>query len=744
MRDRVVEALRRAAEESGGRLAYVKREEAGDPEPGPRVSEAGLAPRVASALEALGYERLYRFQHEAYRAWASGSDVFIVSGTGTGKTEAFMIPALETALEGGMTVILYPTKALARDQMLRIQRFASAVGVGAAVLDGDTPREERSRIYEDPPGILVTNPDMLHYGMAFSDRFRRLVSRASLVVLDEAHVYRGVFGSHVRWVLYRLERIAGRPRFVLAGATVGNPEDLAWRLTGRKPAVVRGPPRRRGSLVHVMVDAGRSGRVAVAASLIAAAARSGLKVLGFAEGQQSAELIARVARERYGVAAEVHRAGLPAEARRSVEDRFRRGDLMAVVATTTLELGVDIGDLDVVVMAQLPKSYSSYLQRAGRAGRRGRTGYAVTVLADDAVESYYLRRPEEYFLRGPEPSFIEPSNREVARVHAAALLLGEGGAKLEELPEELRLAVEDLAASGLARVEGGFARPVRSRARRLLEESGGLRSSGPRVRIVEEGAGEIGWREMPQALYDLYPGAVYMHAGRTYLVSSLDLDRMEAVVRRVEEARGYYTRPLYTADVVSMAPLEERRAGPLRLVYAEVKLTIVIEGYSVRDASTGRQVAEVKYQKPIAWTFTTLGVATRYPVPAKPGEGDPAAVHALEHALLQAAKPVVGASDSDLGGVGYPSGHIVIYDSVPGGNGASRLVYERFERVEDMAETILASCSCQEGCPRCVYSPHCGHGNRRLSRRRALRLLQARFLAAREVKLGPPEGAPLA
>ncbi|MCE4612172.1 MAG: DEAD/DEAH box helicase [Desulfurococcales archaeon] len=745
MRDHVVEALGREAERLGGKISYVAEESHGDPEPGPSPGDAGLSPKLAAALEELGYSRLYKFQYESLEAWRRGEDLIIVSGTGTGKTEAFMIPVLEGALRGERSIIIYPTKALARDQVWRLSKIASRAGVRVEVLDGDTPKSVRSRIYAHPPEVLVTNPDMIHYGLAFSHSFRDLVKGVSNVVLDEVHVYRGVFGSHVRWVLYRLERASGgNIRFLMAGATVGNPEVLGEKLTGRRPRVVRGPSRRRGSVVHIMVDAGRASRWSMAAALLAAAERAGLKTLCFVDSQQMAELVARIASKRFGVEAAVHRAGLPAEARKLVEDGFREGRIKAVVATPTLELGVDIGDLDVIVLAHLPRSYSSYLQRAGRAGRRGRKGYVATILADDAIEAYFLKRPSEYLKQEPEPSFLEPGNREVARLHLTALLLESGGAAVDDLPAPLKGVVREVVALGLASSRGRFLRPVWSRARRYVEAQGGIRFTGPLVRIVEAGGREIGWRELPQALYDLHPGAIYYHGGRTYLVERLDLEGLRAEVRRLGDVT-FYTKPLYTVDIVSVDPLEERSSGPLKLVYADVKVTVVVEGFVVKEEYTGRTISENPYPKPIAWSYRTKGVLTRYPNPGIPGvEEALSAYHALEHALIHAARPAVGAADTDLGGVSYPSGHIVIYDSAPGGNGASRLVFERFERVEDIAETILASCNCQDGCPRCVYSPYCGNNNKLLSRRRALKVLHARMHMARELKLGYPEGSPVA
>ena len=743
------------AKRQKGRILHVHVEEQGDPDQGPSPWEAGLQEKLAEALEAYGIKRLYKFQYEALEAYRSGRDLVIAAGTGTGKTEAFMIPILEDVINAGpgaprpYAIVAYPTKALARDQIVRMKTLAEGLlGIKVAVLDGDTPRSERNSIYADPPHILVTNPDMLHYGLIYSRHIRRLAAKARVLILDEMHVYNGVFGSHVKWVIYRVERLGGK-RLVGAGATIGNPRELGEKLFGREPVVIQGPSRRKGRAIHVLVEAGLGSRWTLAAGIIAVLVRHGLKVLSFVDSQQMAELIARIARRSYGVDVGVHRAGLPAEYRHKVEEDFREGRLRAVVATPTMELGIDLGDLDAVVMAHLPHSYSSYIQRAGRAGRRNRPGLIVTVLADDAIEAYFARRPKEFFSQKPSPSYIEPGNPEIARTHLVALALQEGLLDLESLPKELAKVVGEAEALGLIKEAHGKLYPNWKKARSYIDSQGGLRTAGPRVSIIE-GEKEIGYREMPAALYDLYPGAIYYHAGRTYLSVELDLESYKAKVRRVGGSINFYTKPLYTVDVVEILPLEKRTLGPLTLTYSEVKLVVMVTGYIVREEFTGRKLSTVDYKEPITWSFRTKAVVTRYP---NPGIKSPTALvsgyHALEHALIAAARPVVGAADTDLGGISYPSGHIVIYDSVPGGHGASRLVFERLEKIHEIAAGILAECDCEDGCPKCVFSPYCGNNNMFLSRRNAYAILQAVERLARNkpgyrVREESPQGKPLA
>jgi len=752
--DRLQQVIKDALRSVGSRIIYIREESYPEPEYGPTLEEAHLPDVLIKALKIRGLHRLYKFQYRALEEVRKGNNVAIVSGTGTGKTEAFLIPTLEQlinecgeCIERPYALILYPTKALARDQVARIKSLVEdLLGLRVGVLDGDTPRREREKIYGNPPHILVSNPDMMHIGLAYSGNIRRLISRISILILDEIHVYRGVFGSHMRWVVYRIKAHSTSDiQLISSGATVGNPRELSELIFDDVVEVVEGPLRRRGKALHVFVDQGRTSRWTTTASIVARLAKEGLKVLGFVESQQMAELIARILVKSFGVRVGVHRAGLLPEERKRIEQDFWSGRLRAVIATPTLELGIDIGDLDAVVMAHLPKSYSSYLQRAGRAGRRQKTGLVITVLGDDPIEAYFSRKPQEYFKQEVDPSYLEPYNSEVMKVHLVALLMQNPRLKLDDLPKPLREVIKDLEGTGIARVVKGRLIVERTKARAYIESHSSLRSSGPQVRILDANSRKvIGFREMPQALYDLHPGAIYYHSGIPYISVGLNVDKLEALVRKVPSPLEVYTKPLYNVNVIDIIPLEDKRAGPLRLVYGELRISISVDGYMMKDEYRGITLSEVKFREPITWSYWTKGLITRFPDAGIKRMVDLiSGYHALEHTLISASRPLVGASEADLGGISYPSGHIVIYDSAPGGHGASRLVYERFEKVEALALKILSGCTCVDGCPRCVYSPYCGSGNRFLSRRNALKILLEVLEGGRPVGDEPINGEPL-
>jgi len=735
----VVDAVKAFLAGTPARVVYVKREEVGEPPPGPKVSEIGLAKQLASALESLGIERFYAYQYESYRLISRGDNVVITSGTATGKTEAFIVPVLDMALkEGYRAVVMYPTKALAKDQRVRLTRLCFSVGITSAVYDGDTPEHERRAIAEHPPTVFITNPDMLHYGLAYSPRLRGLVRSADIVVLDEAHVYEGAFGSHVRMVLERLKRtVRGRLQFVGSGATIGNPAELGRLLFNEEVKVVEGLPRRRGVAYHIMVSAGPLSRWTLTSKLISFLARLGLKVLGFTDSQQMAELLARMAR-REGANVTVHRAGLPRAERVKVEEALRSGSLDGVVATPTLELGIDIGSLDAVVMAAPPPSYVKYLQRAGRAGRRGLPGYVFMVLADDPIDAYYESRPEEYYSQELTPVVFDPDNEEVLKLHVLAYAIQVGRLREASLPPSWRRAALKLESEGLLLLRGASYYPSKE-AWRLVRERG-LRGVGPEVEIYR-GDKLIGHRELPMALHDLHPEAVYLHGGEVYEVESLDLRRLRAQVKPVGDL-PYYTRPLYEVDVHEVSFQEERVADGVKVAYGEGVVTKTVVGYAryfIYSLERGRPELIKYLDEPISWSYRTKLLEARYAEYA-----EPEAIHALEHAIIHAARPVVGAGLTDLGGVSYPSGHIVIYDSTIGGSGLAKLLYQRLERAHRVALEIVRGCSCDDGCPRCVYDPFCGNNNRMLSRRKALSLLEEVLSRAEPISMEEPVGRSIA
>ncbi len=691
--------------------------------------ETALRAEVADALKKAGIAKLYQFQFDAIQSIRAGKDTAIIAGTGTGKTEAFLAPILEDSLDEPRTpvaLIMYPTKALARDQLARVRTLADKLGVRAMVYDGDTPPRERRALYQTPPHILVTNPDMVSQALMYVPKFRQLLSRVKYVVLDDFHVYSGVLGSHMYYLLKRLSRFA-RPQYIATSATLGNPAEFARLLLDKDVNVVQGPRGRRGELVQVLLRPRFRSKWAEAASLAALCINSDMKCIVFTDSHKYSEMIYRTLRlQGYGDRAAVHRAGLTAEERGRVEEAFRRGDLDVVIATPTLELGIDIGDVDAAILASVPPTFNRYLQRVGRVGRRGQTGYVLQILGNDPISSYYRNNPIDFFEREPEPLGLERENEEVASLHLLAMAL-DRPIREEELDEYQETLFKRLYAEGYLERVGRFYKITKKGRERLAELS--LRGSPQVVKIKTKDGRVIGHRELPLALYELHPEAIYIHGGLAYLVKSLDLEKKVAHVEPIG-AEDLTTQALEDMEPHLEEVIEEGRVEGVPYQFGRLRIRITVYGYALKRFTTDETLGEYPID-PISYEFSTKGAIFYMPTlrfspnDAVDWEERAKGYHATEHVIISASEIAVGASKTDLGGISYPDGVIVIYDSHIGGNGTSRLLLRHFRRALEIALRIVRSCDCADGCPKCVFSPYCGNNNKMLSRRNAARILEA-------------------
>lgn len=706
------------------KIVHVHTETSMDPDLGPPVTSLGISQKLKDALIQEGIERLYKFQAEAVERIIKGENLMIVSGTGTGKTEAFLIPAIERALHKEKIVLVYPAKALARDQTKRIRKIADKCNVKVGIFDGDTTERERRELSENPPDLLVTNPDMIHRGLPLSDRFSSLIRDSSMFIFDEVHIYEGVMGAHLRWISERLA-FERKPQIVASSATVGGTEFLFRELFGLDSgSLLRGTLRRKGIAIHTLIDSNGSSRWVLSAFLGAYLARKGLKSIIFTDSQQMAELTAKIT-ERFHVKFEVHRAGTDKKYRVHVEEMLREGKIDGVVATPTLELGIDIGSIDCVIMSTDPPSFTKYVQRAGRAGRRNKVAFIFTILGDSPIESYYLRNPNEFFQRELLPIPFDPANLEVAKVHLLGLLLERKVLSEESLPDIWKKVIQELEREGYLKRNNGFIFPTHLTKSKFLESS--LRSSG---RIVEafEGKRKVGERELPVALYEFYPGGYYLASKRSYRVKTLDLDKMRAELEE-SEITDFYTKPIYTVDVKEFKETFGKKVLNMDVKYGEMEIQEIVTGYSIYSISgsnRNKPKTEVFYDEPISFSYKTKGVYIKHPIMEwmNSVEDSIKAFHATEHVLIESARVVAGASQTDLSGVSYPSGDVAIYDSTIGGNGISALLYDRLESAYEISKEITGNCTCEDGCPKCVYSPYCGNNNRMLSRKLSYKLIK--------------------
>jgi len=738
---------------SGARVIYERIEETGEPEPGPDVHNIGLPDQLVKTLEKRGIRRLYKFQYEAFKCIVNGDNVVIVAGTGAGKTEAFFIPLAKKILEeeqaNPRVLLLYPTKALARDQVKRFVEYSVYGRFGVGIYDGDTPGSARRKIASNPPPIVVSNPDMLHVGLIYSSHIRKFVEVSSAMVFDELHVYEGVLGSHLHHLVHRLKLTRNKKaQFIASSATIGNPKEFAESLFEEEFREVRGSLARKGTVVHILVSSGYLSRWSAVASIAKFLADRGFRFILFVDSQQVAELLASTIESRYGVNVAVHRAGLSHEVRRDVEGKLREGLLQGVVSTPTLELGIDIGVLDVVVLAAPPPSYTKYLQRAGRAGRR-KKGYVITVLGDDPIDAYYARKPKEFFEQGLLPSVVEPLNEEIIKLHFLAYLLQVGRIHVSKVPCEWSIVLDDLVSNRLLKIVGPYVVALYGRIHEYVKKRGGIRGQGELVEIIDVKRNEvIATRESPTAVLELYPGAVYLCMKRNYEVLELDIENKRAYVREVGVGPEVYTRPLYTVDIVDYDVLEERGSSIGAIAYSKVLLEVVVDGYVVKNTYTGETRCIKALERPVTYTYITKAVLVKLPLLEELElHGLAEAYHAIEHAIIASARITCGAGLTDLGGISYPSGDIAIYDAAIGGSGLSKSLYMRFEDAVRTAYELMKGCTCEDGCPKCIYTPYCGNNNKVLSKKKALYVLSEALkqgLILREKPLARKMGKPLA
>jgi DEAD/DEAH box helicase domain-containing protein len=731
---------------AGEELAYLGDEPARPPRTTPLPAE--LQPRVASALRDRGLTELYTHQAEAWEAARRGEHVIVTTGTASGKTLAFNLPVLDTlAAEPKLRALyLYPTKALAQDQARTLAGFGLP-RLRAAIYDGDTESDRRWQIRKWA-NVILTNPDMLHVGvLPHHDRWADVLHNLRFVIVDEAHVYRGVFGSHVANVLRRLRRLArvygADPQFLLASATIANPAELARSLLGADATVVAddGAPRAERTVAlwnPALIDPElglRASALGEAARLMAGLVERGLKTICFAKSRKAAELIHRFTAQRLGDGSRLspYRAGYTPAQRREIERRLVAGELLGVSATNALELGIDIGLLDCAISVGFPGTVASLRQQWGRAGRRGH-GLAMLVASEDALDQYFMREPDALLSRTVEATIVDGTNPRIldGHVRAAAFEAPIDDADRAVLGDEALTRAAAL--PELKRTPAGFVWAGRDYPAARVP----LRSTSPDAfTVVDAASGSLlGIVERERAYSTVHAGAIYMHLGASYLVRELDLGSRTAVV---EPFTGdYYTQvKKETTTAIEKTRRGERRLG-LDLCFGAVSVTEQVVAYqrkAVRDGATidihPLELPETTFETEAVWYLPEASQLEGL-------EGMPqllGTLHAAEHAMI-ALLPLWAMCDRwDIGGLSTnlhfqtrrPT--VFVYDGHSGGVGIAERGFDAFEGwVADTAR-LLAGCPCSSGCPSCVQSPKCGNLNEPLDKRGALVLLE-RMLAA--------------
>jgi len=719
--------------------------------------EKPLPPALEENLKRHRLLPFYSHQAQAIDRARRGENVMVATFSASGKTLCYNTPVMETLLNERYSCALYlfPTKALAQDQLRTLYELfhPRLLATGDfATFDGDTPKVERGEIRRRAR-LIVSNPDMLHLGILPNhQQWSRLLRRLKYVIVDEAHIYRGVFGSHVAGVLRRLRRLCrfygANPQFILCSATIANPGEHAEKLVGLPFSVVDDDGSPRGGKDFVfwnppLIDTARSVRRSAngeAANLLAELVSQNIRTLTFVRTRQLTEVIYNYTRHRLaeigpGLSQKIkpYRAGYLPEERRKIEKELFSGQLTGVVATTALELGIDIGDLEATVLTGYPGSIASTWQQAGRSGRSKEKSLSFLIGLDNPLDQYFMRHPESFFGKSFENALVNPANSYILRAH---LLCAAWELPLTNLDEEFfgETLVEEraeLEAQGLLRELKGRWHVIPSIA--YPAEGINIRSSGENYAIINSSSGALlETIDASTALFFIFPGAIYLHQGDSYLVEKLDIAARTAYARPVEV--NYYTQDKELTDLHIIKVLKEKDCRGTKVYLGEVEVTTRVVGFKKKAQFTEEIIGEEPLDPP-PMRFPTIALWFDLPQKAVKRVDDTGldfagGLHAVEHAAI-AILPMFALCDrNDIGGVSTPlhpdtgRPQVFIYDAYPGGIG----ITERgFDLVEELWQTTLKAieeCPCEDGCPSCVQSPKCGNNNKPLDKKAAQVLLE--------------------
>ncbi len=728
--------------------------------------ERPLIKSLEDCLEANGLWPLYSHQAEAVNCARRGCNVMVATSSASGKSMCYNISVAEALLteKSSRALYLFPTKALAQDQLRSLRsQFCPELFPPEHfdTFDGDTPHAERYEIKQSAR-ILITNPDMLHIGILPNHQsWSRLLRRLRYVVVDEAHLYRGVFGSHVACVLRRLRRLCeiygSKPQFIFCSATIANPEEHAGKLAGLPFQVVDNDGAPHGGRDFVfwnppLLDDKKESRRSAnseATYLFTELVQKEIRTLTFTRTRRLTELIYNYSRQKLSqidrrLAAKIkpYRAGYLAEDRRKTEKELFTGKLIGVVATTALEVGIDIGDLEATVLTGYPGSISGTWQQAGRSGRGKQKALSFLIGMDNPLDQYFMRHPEDFFRKSYENALINPGNPYILQSHlaCAAWELPLGDHDRVFFGDDYKQECLEMEKLGLLRLRNGkwyFAPGLSYPAQSVNIRS----TSGRNYAIINtEDNKPIETIESAMAFYQVHPGAIYLHQGDTYLVTGLDLESRTALVEPAEV--NYYTRTTELSDLRIVKETRRQQWGPVTVCLGEVEVNSSVIGYRKKAQLTEEILGEEALDLP-PQIFNTVSLWFDLPPLAvqrisKSGLDFAGGIHAVEHAAISILPLFALCDRNDIGGVSTPfhpdtgKAQIFIYDAHPGGIGIAEKGYEIVTELWKTTYRAIAECPCQEGCPGCIQSPKCGNNNQPLDKKAAVILMEELLAALKD------------
>ncbi len=714
------------------------------------ASGTGLSETLVDMLTKAGIDKLYTHQHQAVTAVKSGRDIIVATPTASGKSMVYNLPVLDDFCREntGHSLYLFPLKALAQDQLQTFNSlFDSLPGkvtekhdFPSAIFDGDTSSYQRRKIRERPPAVLFTNPEMVHLSLlAYHSSWQRFLENLSYVVIDEVHCYRGILGSHMSWVIRRLIRIAAHygsyPRFILLSATIGNPEQLGRQLLGRPvtPITESGGPQAEKHMVFLNPW---DSAPYTASQLLEAAMKRNLRTIVYTQSRRMTELISLWTQPRLGSLAgklSAYRAGFLPEERREIEAQLFSGELIGVISTSALELGIDIGELDLCILVGYPGSIMATMQRGGRVGRSQKPSAVVLIANEDALDQHFMRNHEDFFRREAEAAVLNPVNSTIMEQHlmcCAAELPVEADEPLLTEPM-VEQAVGTLAKSGalLETAGGGCWITARKYPQRFVS----LRGGGRQMSIIDQDSGEIiGEIDASRAMKECHPGAVYLHRGVTWNVCRYRPDSSEILVKR--DNPHYFTRPLSQKRTEILELFDRKTSFGVNVSFGKVLVRERVTGYQKKHSTTHKLLDVVSLDLPeqvietrAVWVDIDRDIVDQAVSAQHHFMGG---IHAMEHGMIALFPLLVLCDRNDVGGISCPlheqteMASVFIYDGYPGGVGLAEEAFLKIDELLTRTYTSIAACPCDNGCPSCVHSPKCGSGNRPIDKKSCLFLLE--------------------
>ncbi|SIN91933.1 DEAD/DEAH box helicase [Halodesulfovibrio marinisediminis] len=700
---------------------------------------------IKDMLAMQGITQLYAHQTLATDHIRAGRHVVVATPTASGKSLVYNLPVIERFLQDpdARGLYLFPLKALAQDQLKSFQSLTAhwpkEARPDAAIYDGDTTPHFRKKIRTKPPTVLMTNPEMLHLSiLPYHEQWIEFLASLQFIVVDEVHTYRGVMGSHMAQLFRRLLRVCKQygitPTFIFCSATVGNPAELCENLTGIAPTVITESGAPQGKRNFVFMDPHQSPS-STAISLLKSALMRNMRTIVYTQSRKMTELISMWAGQKSGAFKDkisAYRAGFLPEERREIEQKMASGELLAVISTSALELGIDIGALDLCILVGYPGSIMSTMQRGGRVGRKKQESAVVLVAGEDALDQYFMRHPKEFFTRPPESAVLNPHNPVILKRHlecaAAELTLRTSEEWMQE--QEVIAAVHELEQCGLLLrdAEGTTIFAAKKRPHRHVD----LRGAGNNFHIESEDGTVIGSVDGVKAFKETHPGAVYLHKGQTWSITELDFGTRTAKAKKGRV--NYYTRTRCNKSTEILEVIDQTVVWGSRLCFGKLRVTEIISGFEKRSVQGGKLLGITPLELP-PLVFETEGIWFEVPLGVQRKVEDEflhfmGSIHALEHAMIGILPILVLTDRNDLGGISTPmhaqvgKPAVFVYDGMEGGAGLTRHAFTMAQEIFERTLATVRDCGCELGCPSCVHSPKCGSGNRPIDKVGSIFLLE--------------------